>query len=150
MIASDLGETVFDEHKTKMDPLFPATDSALDTLSSQGSWLAGWMCAFRKNIGTDYIPADLFLVDPCLFYEVYFCPNGWNGSGDSEYGAELGDVALRNSLEFVSACTPSMVSRGGYDNEQTQRWAREVVNEIKTRRIYVCWELAVSIKSLGS
>ncbi|KAF8205519.1 hypothetical protein K438DRAFT_1817976, partial [Mycena galopus ATCC 62051] len=116
-----------------------------------GSWFAGWQDLWLNSIiGSSRVGVDALLernpLSP-IFSRKYLCPVGWDGDG-MEKGAELGDITLKNALQFTRARLPATLAHGKFSLEELKLWVDESEHELQTENFYLAWDLGAAMKLL--
>ncbi|KAF8205520.1 hypothetical protein K438DRAFT_1817980 [Mycena galopus ATCC 62051] len=142
-IVADIGVGTFGRDKVQLRPRFP-TDAAPETSTS---WFMGWQDLWVNTMGPTLRADELLQRSPLsrIFFEKYFCPVGWVGD-DIANGEELGDIMLKNTLQWNRATVPAILATGKFSLEELEIWLDAVEDEVKTENRYLTLNLGVSVK----
>jgi len=131
--------------------MFPpvSTNPGTDTGSANSSWFAGWQQLWYELISRPQ-PIDALLKDSSfnvISSRKYFCPIGWRG--DLENGVELGEVMLKNTVQWTRACAPAVLASEKYDRKSVDSWLDAIEEECKSKQMYVPWDLVLARPKVG-
>ncbi|KAJ7792452.1 hypothetical protein B0H14DRAFT_2931033 [Mycena olivaceomarginata] len=142
------------ENALKPGGIFIVGDFCLDTFDRDkdldGAWFAGWQELWVKGHSRKYTRSSTRFwncgaLSP-IFSRKYFCPVGWAGD-DVENGAELGDIMLQNTKQFVRAGLPALLGNGKFSREQLEFWIDAMEDEFKTKKMYFTLDFAAAVKA---
>ncbi|KAJ7633073.1 S-adenosyl-L-methionine-dependent methyltransferase [Roridomyces roridus] len=139
LILGDGNGLISGTDKEVLSPKYP-------TAPTEGeSWLAGWQQVWLELLRYSFKPMQE-LVEKSPFDIVasceYFCPMGWDGG--LENGAELGDIALRNTVQWARAAAPAILASKKYDTEMVDAWLDAIEDECKTKKFYLPWVILLA------
>ncbi|KAF7363997.1 S-adenosyl-L-methionine-dependent methyltransferase [Mycena sanguinolenta] len=147
-IVGNAAKGVFNRDKVQLRPRFPTDEEQ----NIDGSWMRGWQKLWLDRIFSDILTVDAFLKRSpfsVIFSKNYLCPVGWDGDG-FDHGAELGDIMLRNTQQFIRATLPALLADGKFSREELELWIDAIEDEFKNKKLYLNWDLAVGVKRPGT
>ncbi|KAJ7772947.1 S-adenosyl-L-methionine-dependent methyltransferase [Mycena maculata] len=145
-ILGDLGKKIYDRDKKELPPRFPPGTTGSEP--DNASWFVGWQQIWLGILGPGVQSVDAYLEDSpfsSVSSRRYFAPIGWKG--DLEDGAELGEITLKNSLQWARAAVPAVLASGKYDRQVIDFWLDAIEAECVSKQMYLAWDLALSVKA---